>query len=129
MRGHGAHSNKTIDLNFKLLLHIAYLATNQTNVIIADWGKLAMLPCYPTAVLNTRQAGDCLGAFLLKFMPFFGKKKNFEKLHLIGFSLGAHVVSFASNIVQKESGAFFNRITGEIVFNFGKKKCKIKNCA
>lgn len=74
-----------------------------------------MLPCYPTAVLNTRQAGNCLGAFLLNLMELFGAKKQFEKVHLIGFSLGAHVVSYASNIVKKESGAFFNRITGEIL--------------
>lgn len=96
-------------------LHIhftAYLVRNRTNVIIADWGKLAQLPCYPTAVLNTRQAGECLGAFLLQLQPLFGAQRNFERLHLIGFSLGAHVASFASNIVQRHTAVLFDRLTG-----------------
>lgn len=81
-------------------------------MIIADWGKLAQLPCYPTAVLNTRQAGECLGAFLLQLGPAFGTDENFQRLHMIGFSLGAHVVSFASNIVQRQTNVLFDRLTG-----------------
>lgn len=82
-------------------------------MIIADWGKLAQLPCYPTAVLNTRQAGECVARFMLNMLPHFGTQQRFESVHLIGFSLGAHVVSFVSNIVRQETGTVFDRITGE----------------
>lgn len=103
----------------------AYLTRNNTNIIIADWGKLAQLPCYPTAVLNTRQAGECLGAFLVRLRTAFGGHTKtipsataappltgFERTHLIGFSLGAHVASFASNIVRQRTGILFDRLTG-----------------
>lgn len=92
----------------------AYLTRNRTNVILVDWGKLAMLPCYPTAVVNTKQSGECLGKFLVQFKKNYGDgdNSNFRKIHLIGFSLGAHVVSYASNIVRHKTGVMFDRITG-----------------
>lgn len=84
-------------------------------MIIVDWGKLAQLPCYPTAVFNTKQAGECLGAFLVNYREHFGSDEQLEKLHMIGFSLGAHVASYASNIVYTTLGVFFNRITGVVL--------------
>lgn len=50
---------------------------------------------YPSAAINTKQAGECTAQFLL------GMEQNNEgfkasKVHAIGFSLGAHVASFAS---------------------------------
>ena len=50
---------------------------------------------YPSAALNTKQAGECIGQFLM------GMEENNEgfkavDVHVIGFSLGAHVASFAS---------------------------------
>lgn len=82
-----------------------------------DWGKLSKLPCYPGAVFNTRQAGECVGNFLLKLAPLFGDDDTFTKLHMVGFSLGAHVVSFASNIIRKSLGIMFERITGIILIS------------
>lgn len=79
-----------------------------------DWGKLSKLPCYPGAVFNTKQAGECVANFLLKLAPLFGDESDITKIHLVGFSLGAHVVSFASNIVRKSIGVMFERITGTL---------------
>lgn len=90
----------------------AYLAKNNTTVLLVDWGKLAMLPCYPTAVINTRQAGECLGKFLVKFKENFASDVEFQKMHMVGFSLGAHVASYASNIVKRQTGVLIDRITG-----------------
>lgn len=90
----------------------AYLAKNNTNVLLVDWGKLAMLPCYPTAVINTRQSGECLGKFLVKFRENFASDFEFQKMHMVGFSLGAHVASYASNIVKRQTGVLIDRITG-----------------
>jgi hypothetical protein len=52
-------------------------------------------PGYPSAAINTKQAGECTAQFLM------GMEENNEgfvasKVHAIGFSLGAHVASFAS---------------------------------
>jgi Lipase len=89
----------------------AYLKVPKTVVIVADWGKLVRLPCYPTAAFNTKQAGECTATFLM------GLKANhpqvdLKDIHAIGFSLGAHVVSFTSNILKKVMKAKFRRITG-----------------
>lgn len=50
---------------------------------------------YPSAAINTKQAGECTAQFLM------GMEENNEgfdasNVHAIGFSLGAHVASFAS---------------------------------
>lgn len=50
---------------------------------------------YPSAAINTKQAGECTAQFLI------GMEENndgfkAENIHAIGFSLGAHVASFAS---------------------------------
>lgn len=97
-------------------MEIEYLARNNTNIIIVDWGKLSKLPCYPGAVFNTRQAGECVGNLLLKLAPLFNDESAFTKIHMVGFSLGAHVVSFASNIVRKSLGIMFDRITGAYLY-------------
>lgn len=96
---------------------------NQTNVLIADWGKLAQLPCYPTAVFNTKQAGECIGEFLTKFKSNFESIDDFKEVHMIGFSLGAHVVSYASNVIQDSLGILMNRITGKCAIVLTCSRC------
>lgn len=91
----------------------AYLRQPHTNVFVVDWGKLSKLPCYPTAAFNTKQAGECTATFLI------GLKANHPEfscrdLHSIGFSLGAHVLSFTSNALEKSIGVKFRRITGYV---------------
>jgi hypothetical protein len=50
---------------------------------------------YPSAAINTKQAGECTAQFL---MGLEENNEGFkaENVHAIGFSLGAHVASFAS---------------------------------
>lgn len=45
-------------------------------------------------------------------VPLFDDEKVFKKIHMIGFSLGAHVASYAANIVRTSLGLVFDRITG-----------------
>lgn len=71
-----------------------------------------MIPCYPTAAFNTKQAGQCTASFLTKIQYKFGTNEHFSKIHLIGFSLGAHVASFASNAIRISTGVLVDRITG-----------------
>ncbi|XP_055589568.1 pancreatic lipase-related protein 2-like [Uranotaenia lowii] len=106
---HGYGGN--IDFNATKMIRNAYLKQPKTNVLVVDWGKLAKLPCYPTAAFNTKQAGECTATFLI------GLKANHPEfscrdLHAIGFSLGAHVLSFTSNALEKSIGIKFRRITG-----------------
>lgn len=84
------------------------------NVFIVDWGKLSQLPCYPTAAVNTKQAGECTARFLLKLKSFYGREFMVRDMHAVGFSLGAHVAAFASNALEQHVGHRFARITGII---------------
>ncbi|XP_058452169.1 pancreatic lipase-related protein 2-like [Malaya genurostris] len=106
---HGYGGN--IDFNATKMIRNAYLKQPATNVLVVDWGKLSKLPCYPTAAFNTKQAGECTATFLIGLKanhPEFSSKD----LHAIGFSLGAHVLSFTSNALEKSIGIKFKRITG-----------------
>lgn len=50
---------------------------------------------YPSAAINTKQAGECTAQFLMSLQR---QNEGFKasRIHAIGFSLGAHVASFAS---------------------------------
>lgn len=100
----------------KIIIHgysgsLDYATTTLTrvNVIAVDWNLLAQLPCYPTAVLNTWQAGQCT-AVLIVSLAALGIDPR--ALHILGFSLGAHVASFAGNWIFSTMGLKLSRITG-----------------
>ncbi|XP_055857623.1 pancreatic triacylglycerol lipase-like [Episyrphus balteatus] len=92
-------------------LHLEYLKYNSTNVITVDWGTLAAVPCYPSAAVNTIQAGECIATFLMQ-LAAGNTEFDPNKLHIIGFSLGAHVAGFASNALERLTGKKVKRITG-----------------
>ncbi|XP_017769255.1 PREDICTED: uncharacterized protein LOC108557306 [Nicrophorus vespilloides] len=79
------------------------------NVIVVDWSRIAAVPCYPAAFLNTWHVGQCT-AILTVSLSKMGISP--DRIHIIGFSLGAHVASFASNHLQKTLGVPYSRITG-----------------
>jgi hypothetical protein len=53
---------------------------------------------YPSAAINTKQAGECTAQFLMG-MEENNEGFKAENVHAIGFSLGAHVASFASKFI------------------------------
>ncbi|KAM9508422.1 endothelial lipase isoform 1-T1 [Guaruba guarouba] len=75
------------------------------NVVVVDWLSLAH-QLYTDAVNNTQIVGKSIARLLdwLQENPLF----QLENVHLIGYSLGAHVAGFAGNHVHGRIG----RITG-----------------
>ncbi|XP_062455259.1 endothelial lipase [Rhea pennata] len=75
------------------------------NVVVVDWLALAH-ELYTNAVNNTQVVGKSIAELLnwLQENPLF----QLQNVHLIGYSLGAHVAGFAGNHVQGTIG----RITG-----------------
>lgn len=63
-----------------------YFDRGSYNLFFVDWSELARSPCYPSAVHNTKYAGECIGQLVNRI-----RDTGTENIHLIGFSLGAHV--------------------------------------
>lgn len=71
-----------------------------------DWSRLASSG-YITAVAGVPAVGRGLGQFLNFLNGFTGV--SFKNMHLIGFSLGAHIVGIAG----RELNGAVARITGK----------------
>lgn len=74
-------------------------------MICVDWEAGATLPNYVRAAANTRLIGKQL-AFLMQNLQKH-KALDLSRVHIIGFSLGAHVSGFAGSELQG-----LRRITG-----------------
>jgi len=79
-----------------------------------DWGPGSAVPNYVRAAANTRLVGRQLAKLIRSLnVPL-------EKVHMIGFSLGAHVAGFAGAELGNVS-----RITGKSNVILSKIKCKM----
>ena len=82
-----------------------YLKFQDCNFISVDWEKLANAPNYHRAVNDVKLVGEATGD-LITFLNKFGTAQ--EKFHLVGFSLGSHVVGKAASSVAFD----ITRVTG-----------------
>ncbi|XP_018047089.1 PREDICTED: uncharacterized protein LOC108686338 [Atta colombica] len=79
----------------------ALMSIHDCNIVCVDWGPGSAVPNYVRAAANTRLVGRQLAKLIRSLnVPL-------EKVHLIGFSLGAHVAGFAGAELGNVS-----RITG-----------------
>ncbi|OXU30542.1 hypothetical protein TSAR_002870 [Trichomalopsis sarcophagae] len=79
----------------------ALMAVIECNIVCVDWGPGSAVPNYVRAAANTRLVGRQLAKLVRSLnVPL-------ENIHMIGFSLGAHVAGFAGAELGNVS-----RITG-----------------
>nr|XP_021200296.2 pancreatic triacylglycerol lipase [Helicoverpa armigera] len=100
---HGWNSNGNSAMN--PLITSAFLAVQDVNVIVVDWRALANSN-YITAANGVPGVGQFLGNFLVWLINTAGG--NWNNVHLVGFSLGAHVVGSAG----RQAGRRAARVTG-----------------
>ncbi|CAG4943610.1 unnamed protein product [Parnassius apollo] len=100
---HGWLGNRHTNLNS--VISNAFLENGDNNVIILDWSQVAMSG-YFSAIAKIPEVGQNLG----KFLSFLNKvtRASFDSMHLVGFSLGSHVVGNAG----RELNERIARITG-----------------
>ncbi|XP_046438904.1 inactive pancreatic lipase-related protein 1-like [Daphnia pulex] len=75
-----------------LRMRDSFLQREDCNFISVDWQFLALPPAYPKSVANVQPVGELTGN-LVNFLISQGADRL--KFHLLGFSLGAHVVGRA----------------------------------
>nr|CAD7193722.1 unnamed protein product [Timema douglasi] len=85
----------------------AFLDRENVNVIIVDW-EMGAANSYPAAVANTELVGRQMSLLLFDMLTLGA---NPSKMHVIGFSLGAHIAGCAGHILQNR-GVKLGRITG-----------------
>ncbi|XP_072937175.1 phospholipase A1 member A-like [Epargyreus clarus] len=100
---HGWNNNGNTAMNPQITA--AFLAVLDANVIVVDWRALAG-SSYNTAVAGVPSVGQHLGNFLIWLINTAGG--NWNQVHLVGFSLGAHVVGNAG----RTAGGRPARVTG-----------------
>ena len=81
-----------------------FLSHQDCNFIAVDWEELAN-KWYFTAVKYIKDIGNSTAAFINSLHL---QGLHFNKLHLIGFSLGAHIAGIAGSLVNGR----ISRITG-----------------
>lgn len=119
MREGESEKKKKTETDLKTLIS-AYLRKGHYNVIVVDWGSLAAFPYYAAAVKNTKT----VGRYVAEFLVFLNDERivPLQKIHLIGFSLGAEVAGFTGKHLGPEA---LTRITGRSnrfrVESFGEK--------
>ncbi|XP_063623777.1 phospholipase A1 member A-like, partial [Cydia splendana] len=100
---HGYTQSLSSEIN--QLIRDAYLEIGDFNVIILDWSHLAQA-LYATAIASVPSVGQDLGSLLLFIHDVTATP--FETMHLVGFSLGAHVAGNAG----RYTGGRVGRVTG-----------------
>ncbi|XP_045532757.1 phospholipase A1-like [Pieris brassicae] len=98
-----------------LALVNGYIDTKKRNVILLDWeeeaktGNLGIYLSYTRiAIPNSKWVGEKLGAAILKL---YNQGFAIDTLHLIGHSLGAHLMGYAGRWIRTQ-GVVIPRITG-----------------
>ncbi|UYV62351.1 Lipase, partial [Cordylochernes scorpioides] len=86
----------------------AFLQQKDTTVVIVDWGPGAVFPQYYQSAVNTELVGRQI-AHMLSYTTVPS-----SKIHLVGFSLGAHVAGFSGKWFKQKHTSLIGKITGQL---------------
>ena len=97
------------DLKFFFFTLSAYFAYGNYNIIIVDYGTLAKEPCLSQIEWSPRFCAQCV-AQLVDYLAVHPRGVQPDELHLIGYSVGAHMAGLVANFI---SFGKLGRITGK----------------
>ncbi|XP_077564581.1 pancreatic lipase-related protein 2-like [Haemaphysalis longicornis] len=92
-------------------LRDALLKIEDMNVILVDWSRGCKSPFYAKAVANTALVGRQMSVLIQNLMSSFSWSVKPRLVHLIGFSMGAHIAGFCGRYFVKATGQKIGRIS------------------
>lgn len=92
-----------------LSLRTAYFSYGEYNIIIVDYSTLAKEPCLSQIEWSPRFCAECV-AQLVDYLAVHPRGVQPDELHLIGYSVGAHMAGLVANHI---SFGKLGRITGK----------------
>ncbi|XP_040064746.1 phospholipase A1 1-like [Ixodes scapularis] len=104
--GQGEHSEIPIKMKD------AFLNKIDCNFIVVLWTEGAKKPLYNIAAANTALVGRQIALLLKKLTEEFPETVLSSDVHLIGFSLGAHIAGFSGRTFTLITNKTIGRITG-----------------
>uniref|UniRef100_A0A147BX95 Putative phospholipase n=1 Tax=Ixodes ricinus TaxID=34613 RepID=A0A147BX95_IXORI len=104
--GQGEHSTMPIDIKN------AFLGKINCNFVVVLWAEGAKKPLYNIAAANTALVGRQIALLLKTLTEYFPDTVSSSEVHLIGFSLGAHVAGFCGRSFTLLTNKTIGRITG-----------------
>lgn len=113
-----SENNNFIFSKKKTFFFAAYFTRGEYNIIIVDYSSLVQIPCLSQVEWSPRFCGKCI-AQLASYLNNHPRGVTPDKLHLIGYSIGAHIAGLTANYVTKGK---LGRITGldpTIIFSMG----------
>jgi hypothetical protein len=90
----------------------AYFTRGDYNIIIVDYSTLVKEPCLSQINWAPRFGAKCI-AQLVDYLSNHPRGVPPDALHLIGYSVGAHIAGLVANYLNKGK---LGRITGENVY-------------
>lgn len=82
-------------------------------MIVVDYSTLVRLPCLSQMQWSPGFCAQCI-AQMVYYLSQHPRGVQPEKLHLMGYSIGAHIAGLTANYLD---GAKLGRITGESFFS------------
>ncbi|XP_050541867.1 lipase member I-like [Daktulosphaira vitifoliae] len=104
-------------------LRNAYFTRSNYNIIIVDYSTLAQIPCLNQVEWAPRFCAMCI-AQLVNYLASHPRGVQPDKLHFMGYSVGAHIAGLTSNFVDNGK---IGRITGldpTIIFYMGNNRSR-----
>lgn len=83
-----------------------------SNVVVVDWPRGCQMPRYLQACGNSALVGRQISIMLQMLIDQFSVAVHPDRIHVIGFSLGAQVTGFCGRHFANSTGTRLSRITG-----------------
>lgn len=90
----------------------AYFLRGEYNIIIVDYGTLAREPCLKQMSWGPRFCSKCI-AQLIRYLSTHPRGIKADDIHIVGYSVGAHMAGVVANYLDPKIDGKLGRITGE----------------